>query len=282
MSFRVDLPVYSGPMDLLLHLIREHEVDVHEIAIAAILDDYLRHIAVLQALDLGDIGEFLVMASTLMEIKSRELLPREEISIEEEFDPRDDLIRQLLEYKRYRDLSRRLDRMAHRRSRQLNPWVPLTPAAAAREATDVDEGIDLGDVDIWSLTAAFARLLEDTGQDLTLHFGVERKDIRYYAGKLLDATRDKGEVRFETLFDKGEGRMGLIGTFTAMLELMKQGFLRAHQEKCLGEIVVVYVGDADASVEDILPPEVTVSAESAPNAPIPEDTIPENTIPENN
>lgn len=258
MSFRVDQPVYSGPMDLLLHLIREHEVDVHEIAIAAILDDYLQHLGVLQALDLGDIGEFLVMASTLMEIKSRELLPREEVSIEEEFDPRDDLIRQLLEYKRYRDLSRRLDRMAQRRNRQLNPWVPLTPAAAAREASDEDEGVDLGDVDVWSLTAAFAKLLEDTGQDLTLHFGVERKDIRYYAGRLLEATKDKGEIRFETLFDKSEGRMGLIGTFTAMLELMKQGFLRAHQAQCLGEILVVYVGDTHASIEDLLPPDVTV------------------------
>lgn len=259
MTFRVDLPVYSGPMDLLLHLIKEREVDVHDIPIALILSDYLKHLAVIQALDLGDVGEFVVMASTLMEIKSRELLPREEISIETELDPRDDLIRQLLEYKQYRDLSRRLERLAQRRARQVNPWVPVDPAAT-REAAEADDDVDLGDIDIWTLTAAFAKLLEETGQDFTLHFGVERKDVRYYAAQLLERTKGKGEVRFETLFDRSEGRMGLIGTFTAMLELMKQGYLRAHQEQCFGDILVVFVGDEDATVDDILPPDVVLDA----------------------
>ena len=141
------------------------------------------------------------MASTLMEIKSRELLPSEEVSIEAEFDPKDDLIRQLLEYKQYRDLSRRLDRLAQRRARQLNPFVPITPAVSKGQ-TDEDEGIDLGAIDIWTLTAAFAKLLEETGGDFTLHFGVERKDIRYYASQLLLHTKGKGEIEFTTLFDK--------------------------------------------------------------------------------
>lgn len=268
MTFRVDLPVFSGPMDLLLHLIKEREVDIHEIPIAPILSDYLKRLAVIQALDLADVGDFVVMASTLMEIKSRELLPREEVSIEEEFDPKDDLIQQLLEYKQYRDLSRRLDRLAQRRARQLNPFVPITPEAS-RGQVDDDDGIDLGSIDIWTLTAAFAKLLEDTGQDFTLHFSVERKDIRYYAGQLIQLTQGKGEVAFETLFDKREGRMGLIGTFSAMLELMKQGYLRAHQEHCFGDIVVVFVGEPDATIDDILPPEVDIGAPAPiqPHAP---------------
>lgn len=257
MSFRVELAVFSGPMDLLLHLIREREVDIHEIPIAPILGGYLQHLAVIQALDLADVGDFVVMASTLMEIKSRELLPREEVSIEEDFDPKDDLIRQLLEYKQYRDLSRRLERLAQRRARQLNPFVPISPAAA--KIIDDDQGdIDLGDVDIWTLTAAFAKLLEETGSDFTLHFGVERKDIRYYANQLLARTKGRGDVRFESLFETAEGRMGLIGTFTAMLELMKQGYLRAHQEQCFGDIVVAFVGADDATIDDILPPEIGV------------------------
>jgi segregation and condensation protein A len=247
--------VFSGPMDLLLHLIKEHEVDIHDIPIAAVLTDYLAHLAVIQALDLADVGDFVVMASTLMEIKSRELLPREEVSLEAEFDPKDDLIRQLLEYKQYRDLSRRLDRLAQRRARQLNPWVPITPSASQGKV-DEDDTVDLGEVDIWTLTAAFAKLLEETGQDFTLHFGVERKDVRYYAHQLLLLTKGKGEVAFAALFDKSEGRMGLIGTFTAMLELMKQGYLRAQQERCFGEIVVMFVGAEDATVDDILPPEL--------------------------
>jgi segregation and condensation protein A len=270
MTFRVDLPVFSGPMDLLLHLIKEREVDIHDIEIAPILGDYLRQLAVIQALDLADVGDFVVMASTLMEIKSRELLPRDEVSLEEEFDPKDDLIRQLLEYKQYRDLSRRLDRLAQRRARQLNPYVPITPSCQGQE--DEDDGIELGDIDIWALTAAFAKLLEETGQDFALHFGIERKDVRYYAQQLLMRTKGRGDVAFAELFDKSEGRMGLIGTFSAMLELMKQGVLRAHQEKCFGEIVVLFVGEPDATVDDILPPqfdaaEAVASKVIAPPAP---------------
>ena len=134
MSYRVELPVFSGPMDLLLHLVRQSEVDIHEVAIAPILDRYLENLKVLQQLDLQDIGDFVVMASTLMEIKSRELLPREEVSVEEDLDPRDDLIRRLLEYKRFRDISRRLDRLAARRALRLlvGATVALVALAGAR------------------------------------------------------------------------------------------------------------------------------------------------------
>lgn len=261
MSYRVDLPVFSGPMDLLLHLIRQHEVDIHDIPISVILDDYVKHLSVLQAMDLADIGDFVVMASTLMEIKSRQLLPNEgdEVKLEVELDPRDDLIQKLLEYKRFRDLSRRLERMSRRRARQLNPHVPLSPSARAEvDEDDASLDLELGDVDIWVLTGAFAKLLEETGQDASLHFGVERRDVRYWVGHLLQRLRGRSETRFEQLFERREGRMGLIGCFTAMLELMKQGFLRAMQEECLGEITVRFVGPEDTTVDDILPPEVMV------------------------
>ena len=131
MSYRVELPVFCGPLDLLLHLVKQQEVDIHEVRIAAILDQYLSYLEVLEALDLDDLGDFLVLASTLMEIKSREMLPREEVDVEDELDPRDDLIRRLLEYKRYRDVSRRLDRFAARRARMLDVHVPL-PEPVAR------------------------------------------------------------------------------------------------------------------------------------------------------
>ncbi|MCA8957295.1 MAG: segregation/condensation protein A, partial [Planctomycetes bacterium] len=84
MSYRVELPVFSGPMDLLLHLVKQQEVDIHDVRIATVLDQYLAHLDVLEALDLSDLGDFVVMASTLMEIKSRELLPNEAVEIEEE------------------------------------------------------------------------------------------------------------------------------------------------------------------------------------------------------
>lgn len=249
MSYRVELPVFSGPMDLLLHLVRQSELDIHEIRIARILDDFLKHLAVLQQLDLQDIGDFLVMASTLMEIKSRELLPNETVELEEELDPRDDLIRRLLEYKRYRDLARELDSRADRRARQ-SPLVMAQPPHLAEQG-DEDQ-LELGEVGIWDLTSAFAKLLEEIGQQATMQIEKERRDVGYYTRRLLTQFKERREVRFTEIFDRTEGRYGLIGTLIALLEMMKQGYLRATQEQCFGDIHLAYKGGDDVEADQIL------------------------------
>jgi segregation and condensation protein A len=236
-------------MDLLLHLVRQSEVDVHEIRVARILDDYLKHLAVLQELDLQDIGDFLVMASTLMEIKSRELLPNEAVEIEQELDPRDDLIRRLLEYKRYRDLARELDSRADRRARQA-PLVISQPTHLVEQGDE--EHLDLGEVGIWDLTSAFAKLLEEIGQQATMQIEKERRDVGYYTRRLLTQFKERREVRFAEIFDRTEGRYGLIGTLIALLEMMKQGYLRATQEQCFGEIHFAYKGGDDVQADQIL------------------------------
>ncbi|MEM7203807.1 MAG: segregation/condensation protein A [Planctomycetota bacterium] len=249
MSYRVELPVFSGPLDLLLHLIKQQEVDIHDVAIAKILDQYLQHLAVLQDLDLADIGDFVVMASTLMEIKSRELLPGEEVTIEDDFDPRDDLIRRLLEYKRYRDVTRRFERLAQDRSRMVAPAVP--PPKELEEDVSEQE-LDLGSVEIWTLTAAFAKLLEETGGPSSMHVGIERRDSKYYTATLLERVRQAPEVAFLDLFDRDSGRYGLIGLFGALLELMKQGFIRAHQDASYAPITVAFVGPENLTVDEVL------------------------------
>lgn len=249
MSYRVELPVFSGPMDLLLHLVRQQEVDIHEISIARILQDYLQHLGILQQLDLADIGDFVVMASSLMEIKSRELLPNEEVELEQELDPRDDLIRRLLEYKRYRDLARQLETRASVRSRQA-PLVLPTPAHISDQ--DDEDLLDLGNVGVWDLTSAFAKLLEEIGQQGTMTIEVEKRDVGYYTRRLLERFRERPEVRFAEVFDRAEGRYGLIGTLIALLEMMKQGYLRAHQEQCFGDIQLAFRGDASVTADQIL------------------------------
>ncbi len=249
MSYRVELPVFSGPMDLLLHLVRQQEVDIHEVRIARILEDYLKHLAVLQQLDLHDIGDFVVMASTLMEIKSRELLPNEAVELEQELDPRDDLIRRLLEYKRYRDLARELDVRADRRARQA-PLVLVQPAHLADPADE--DLLDLGEVGVWDLTSAFAKLLEEIGQQGTMQVEREKRDVGFYTRRLLATFRDRREVRFSDVFDRTEGRYGLIGTLIALLEMMKQGYLRASQEQCFDEIHLAFRGDDAVTAEQIL------------------------------
>ncbi len=248
-SYRVDLPVFSGPMDLLLHLVRQQEVSIHEISVARILQDYLKHLAILQELDLSDIGDFVVMASTLMEIKSRELLPTETVEIEEELDPRDDLIRRLLEYKRYRDLARHLEGRSDRRSR-MTPLVLSTPAHLAEQ--EDEEQLDIGELGIWDLTSAFAKLLEEIGSQGTMEIEVEKRDVGFYIDRMLVTFRKRREVRFSDVFVKTEGRYGLIGTLIALLEMMKQGYLRAFQENCFDEIVLAYKGDPEASADDIM------------------------------
>lgn len=248
-TYRVQLPVFSGPMDLLLHLVRSQEVDVHEISIASILKDYLKHLDVLRQLDLHDIGDFVVMASTLMEIKSRELLPKESVEIEEELDPRDDLIRRLLEYKRYRDLARELESRADRRNHQ-TPLV-LSMPKELQEPEDEDQ-LDIGEVQVWDLTSAFAKLLEEIGQQATMEIEVDKRDVGYYTRRLLTQFKQKREVPFTEVFDKREGRYGLIGTLIALLEMMKQGYLRAIQEKCFGEIHLAYKGGEEVTADQIL------------------------------
>ncbi len=236
-------------MDLLLHLVRQQEVDIHEIRIARILEDYLQHLGVLQQLDLQDIGDFIVMASTLMEIKSRELLPNETVELEQELDPRDDLIRRLLEYKRYRDLARELDSRADRRSRQAAIVLPQPPHLVEQGDDDL---LDIGEIGIWDLTSAFAKLLEEIGQQGTMSIEVEKRDVGFYTRRLLTTFKEKKEVRFSEIFDKTEGRYGLIGTLIALLEMMKQGYLRASQENCFDEIHLAFRGGEEVTADQIL------------------------------
>ncbi|MHC4079021.1 MAG: segregation and condensation protein A [Planctomycetota bacterium] len=250
-------------MDLLLHLVRQQEVDIHDISISNILGDYLAHLDVLKALDLSDIGDFVVMASTLMEIKSRELLPREEISVTDELDPKDDLIRRLLEYKRYRDISRRLERMMHRRSRMLDPMVALPRGLRAADANE--DLLDLAEVGIWTLTGVFARLLEETGTDQAMHFDVSRRTVHYYTDQVLNRIKSRGDVDFHKVFDLTEGRIGLIGAFTAVLEIMKQGYLQARQKTLDGPITLSYIGPEGLTADDVLnPPEEEPPEEEPP------------------
>jgi segregation and condensation protein A len=236
-------------MDLLLHLVRQQEVDVHEISIARILADYLQHLEVLRQLDLSDIGDFVVMASTLMEIKSRELLPTETVELEQELDPRDDLIRRLLDYKRYRDLARQLETRSDRRSHQAPLIVAVPPHLQEDEDADL---LDLGELGVWDLTQAFAKLLEEIGNPGTMRIEVEKRDVGFYTRRLLEIFKQRKEVGFSAVFDRSEGRYGLIGTLIAMLEMMKQGYLRAHQEACFDEIQLVYRGDGSVTAEMIM------------------------------
>jgi segregation and condensation protein A len=232
-SFRVDLEAYNGPLDLLLFLIRRDEVDIYDIPIAAITEQYVGYVRVIEALDPNLAGDFLVMAATLMEIKSRTLLPRPplEEGEEEYIDPRVELVRQLLEYKAFKDAARTLGAAGEWQALKC-PRQPVLPQADAGD-------LDIEEVGIWDLLEAFNKLLEQTGRRATAHEVVyDDTPLALHATDIVDSLqRADGSQRFVQIF-AGRTKAELIGMFLALLELIRQRRVRAEQERPFGPIVL--------------------------------------------
>jgi segregation and condensation protein A len=233
MAYKVELDIYCGPLDLLLYLIHEEEIDIYDIPIARITEQYVRYVDILQQLDPEGVSEFLVLAATLMEIKSRTLLPTPppEVSDDEILDPRLELVRQLLEYKNFKDAAHYLEdsaaQRAHKHAR--SPVVPPRPS---------DE-VELENLDIWDLFDAFSRLLEQTGRREAVHeVGVDDTPLALHADDIVDSIgRAGGSQRFEEVF-AGRTKAGMIGLFLALLELMRQRRVRVSQDRPFGTILL--------------------------------------------
>jgi len=248
MSYRVTLPNFAGPMDLLLHLVKKQEVRLSEISISSILQDFLKYLKALETLDLNNIGDFLVMASTLMEIKSKEILPREKIDLKEELDPRDELIQQLLEYRRYNLLTRRLERLSKRRERLSPRGAPGVPSreiqnlAKETREKELEDSLDMEDLDVWFLVQAYSRLLEETDFGKTYVVEKDTRSLKEWMDDMVSLLKEAGgQKTFKETFDPKKGKMNLIGYFMATLELMKQGRIKAKQMGQTGEIYLALV-----------------------------------------
>lgn len=249
-GLQVKLPSFEGPLDLLLHLIREHKLDVFDIPIALIAEKYNQSLAQMVALDLDVAGEFLVMAATLAHIKSRLLLPRTEApetgeTAEEQGDPRAELVRRLLEYQKYKDVARQLaenpllDREVFARR--------ITPAAAAQV-----ESAALAEVSVYRLIEALDRVLkaleprvghEVVRDQLTLSAAMQGITARLRPGE---------RITFIELFEGQRTRGSVVVTFLALLEMVKLRLLRVHQDQGAKEIWV----SAEAGALDSGTPEV--------------------------
>ncbi len=237
-GYRVALDTYSGPLDLLLYLIRKEEVDICDIPIARIAEQYQRYVELMAELNVNVAGEFLVMAATLMEIKSRMLLPLEGGLEEEEEDPRAELVRQLLEYKRYRDLARELgSRAAEQALKFGRPAQPMTLAQA--EAGEAGAGQDsfLGGVGLWELIDAFAKVLSETsiGPPATRVITRERP-IHEYRRDLLAMVIREGGITFSRIFAECRTKGDVIAMFIALLELVRLRRVFLQQSGEFGEL----------------------------------------------
>jgi segregation and condensation protein A len=231
-DYRVNLDIFAGPLDLLLYLVRKEEVDIYDIPIAQITDQYLRYIEMLKNLDIDVAGDFLVMAATLMQIKSAMLLPRAEPALEGEelTDPRAELIRQLLEYKKFKDAANLLAAAADSRMEQF-----ARPASLLEQLSPGGEPqIDLEQISIFDLLEAFDAICKATG------IGAEIRDIKddtpidLYQIEILHRLQTEGPMPFERIFEAaglmaGTGRIVMIGLFLALLELIREKLVWAEQ-----------------------------------------------------
>jgi segregation and condensation protein A len=232
MDFRVNLDNFRGPLDLLLYLVRKHELDVIDIRIAAVTEQFLEHVAVLAQIDVDVVGDFLDTASQLIEMKSRAALPGEEEVADELEDPRQELVRRLLEYKRYRDAASMLEE----RSRE---WRERSPRLAndlpAREVSAELQPIQ--EIELWDLVSAFGRVLK------AKHAVAGPESIRYdetpihiYMQRIDDRLRREQRVAFTTFFESAVHKSTLVGMFLAVLELVRHQHARAAQPELFGEI----------------------------------------------
>jgi segregation and condensation protein A len=257
-AFRIALPNFEGPLDLLLHLIREHRVDIFDIPIALIVEKYLESLERMRELNLDIAGEFLVMASTLAHLKSRMLLPRQEtapveageVAVEDAGDPRAELVRRLLEYQKYKDSAEQLAKQDLLGRDVFSRNVP------AEEVPIPEEEVGLQEFSVLKLIEALDRVLERLAPKPQHEVVRELLSLSEATLRVAEQVRTQGQVSFEKLFNETSTRQEIVITFLAILEMVKRRLIRVSQEEPLKDIILTPNGDA---LERLVPTEVDES-----------------------
>jgi len=232
MDYNVELPTFRGPLDLLLFLVKQNEVDLHDIPIAIITAQFLNYLNLLQVIDVEAAGEFLVMAATLMEIKSKMLLPRAENEQKEEEDPRLELVKQLIEYKKYKEAAALLDEHAQRQLARL----PRTPMEMPTQPDLAQQ--PLRKVELWDLVSAFGRLMRETIALQPSHIQMDETPIQVHMDRIVDLLKQHERMTLSELFTPPRTRGRLLGLFLATLELIKGHAIWGEQADIFGEVVL--------------------------------------------
>jgi segregation and condensation protein A len=234
MSYEIKLDVFEGPLDLLLYLIRKNEIDIYNIPIALITGQYLSYLDMMRSLNLDLAGEYLVLASTLIHIKSKLLLPPAEGEGEEEEgeDPRAELVQQLLEYQAFKEAALSLGERP-----LLERDVFTRGAASEEEQTTVEEADDaLLEVDIFELVTAFRRIIDGLDLKEELEIDMEKMSLADRINEIMERLSEEGQITFSDLLGDRTDRRRIIYTFLAILELMKLRMVRAYQTGPFGAI----------------------------------------------
>ncbi|VAX21866.1 Segregation and condensation protein A [hydrothermal vent metagenome] len=244
MPYNVKLDIFEGPLDLLLHLIKDEEVDIYDIPIARITQQYLEYLDLMKALNLDIVGEYLVMASHLTYIKSRMLLPKhEEIEddLEDGADPREELIAKLVEYKKYKEAALTL------KEKEFEQSMIFTRTPAKDDAPDKADL--LLDVNVLELIKSFRRVLDNYGGSKELSVTLDEISVTDKINEIVSRLESVDYLTFDALFEFGKNRMEVIATFLALLELIRLKLLRVNQARYSGEILI-YRNIEKSSVTD--------------------------------
>jgi segregation and condensation protein A len=245
MSYRVKLDIFEGPLDLLLHLVKKNEVELSNIPVATITDQYLAYLDLLQQLDLDVAGEYLVMAATLLHLKSRLLLPSDETADEDEgADPRAELARQLLEYQRFKEAADLLN-CRDVLDRDVFTRQPM------RDETDGEQDL-IYDVSLGDLLDALQEVLKRAAPEVVQQVILEQVSLRERLCAVLDLLRERTQTTFSDLFPAGATRLQMLVTFLALLELVRMHMVQIRQEESFGPIVITLAVRADAPLPDSL------------------------------
>lgn len=228
-ALEVFLEAFEGPLDLLLYLIRRQNLDILDIPLADITRQYMNYIELMQDLQLELAGEYLLMAATLAEIKSRMLLPRSSEATEDEGDPRADLVRRLQEYERFKQAAESIDRLPRL---ERDVWVASAENAARRPTTNLPQ------VTLQEMMVAFKEVVARAAMFQHHQIQRERLSVRARMTDVLDAVKDGGFVDFARLFKPEEGRMGVTVTFVAILELVREGLIELVQAEAYAPLHV--------------------------------------------
>ena len=234
MTYRIKLEIFEGPLDLLLYLVKKDHLNIYDIPISKVTEQYLEYLNLMQLLDLNIAGEFLVMSATLMQIKSKMLLPAEELqeAQAEEEDPRQELVRRLLEYEKFKEIAEGL------RQKEVNQQEVFK-----RPKLEADKEIGLEpetyfEASIFDLITAFTKALEDIPKELFYQVVKEEFTIEEKVHEILHLLLQQSAVCISELFSKAKNKLEIIVTFLAILELIRLKEIVARQKKLFAEVEI--------------------------------------------
>jgi len=236
MSYKVKLPIFEGPLDLLLYLVKKDHLNIYDIPISQVTEQYLAYLNLMQLLDLNIVGDFLVMASTLMQIKSKMLLPAEENPQEEQEDPRAELVKKLLEYEKFKEIAESLrQKEIEQREMFKRPKAEQEPQ---KDIEDIQKETYF-EASIFDLLTAFSKALEGIPKELFYQVIKDEFTVEEKVHQILHLLLKHESLAVSELFSEAKNKIDIVVTFLALLELIRMKEIVARQSSLFSDIQIV-------------------------------------------